>query len=271
MHSRRESPILLIHGLIGTLKDQRLFNALSGRTILAPDLYGYGRRQRTATCNIAIPAQVELIRQTVCRECNGSRVHLVGHSVGAVVACFFAHAWPDFVASIVSVEGNFSLKDAFWSASVAKLTDDEANKMLAEFCVDPVSWLKKSGVSGAPENVAMASRWLGKQPGSTVRRMADSVVRCTRLASYEQILREVFAMHAVHLVSGERSRGSWDIPAWAQENAASDSVLKNVGHLMMLEDAPGFSRIISRITKGRRKGRNKNLAAPRLGRITPTS
>jgi pimeloyl-ACP methyl ester carboxylesterase len=40
--------------------------------------------------------------------------------VGGVVAYLFALRHPERVMGLVSVEGNFSLKDAFWSSSVAR-------------------------------------------------------------------------------------------------------------------------------------------------------
>jgi pimeloyl-ACP methyl ester carboxylesterase len=62
---------------------------------------------------INIQGQVERIREVVKAEFNECAVSLVGHSVGGVVAYAFAHRYPECVKSLVSVEGNFTLKDAF--------------------------------------------------------------------------------------------------------------------------------------------------------------
>ncbi|WP_428942794.1 alpha/beta fold hydrolase [Xanthomonas oryzae] len=45
----------------------------------------------------------------------GKKVHLVGHSVGGAVSALVCSLYPELVASFTSVEGNFTLKDAFWS------------------------------------------------------------------------------------------------------------------------------------------------------------
>ncbi|WP_227744214.1 alpha/beta fold hydrolase [Yersinia kristensenii] len=42
-------------------------------------------------------------------------VHVIGHSVGGAVAVLFARRYPEMTRSLTSVEGNFTLSDAFWS------------------------------------------------------------------------------------------------------------------------------------------------------------
>jgi len=55
---------------------------------------------------------------------------LVAHSIGAVYAFELADARPDLVESVTSVEGNFSLHDAFWSRSIAELEADDARRQV---------------------------------------------------------------------------------------------------------------------------------------------
>jgi pimeloyl-ACP methyl ester carboxylesterase len=63
--------------------------------------------------------------------------HLVAHSIGAVYAFELADARPDLVESVTSVEGNFSLDDAFWSRSIAELEADEARRRVLALLGDP--------------------------------------------------------------------------------------------------------------------------------------
>ncbi|MGF6917375.1 hypothetical protein OKW28_001548 [Paraburkholderia sp. 40] len=56
----------------------------------------------------------------------------------------FAHAYPGYVRRIVNVEGNFTLDDAFWSASVGRMTPDEADAMLDGFRTEPLAWLSSA-------------------------------------------------------------------------------------------------------------------------------
>jgi lipase len=172
---------------------------------------------------------------------------VVGHSVGAVVAVLLADKYPALVASLISVEGNFTLKDAFWSASVARMNQAEAEAMLNMLRTDPEGWLTGSGVSPTEECIGVARRWLNLQSASTLRAMGSSIVETTGAPSYEALLRSVFVRMRVHLIAGERSRDGWDVPAWARDQAASFDVVPGVGHLMMLEGGDGFGRLLVRI------------------------
>lgn len=237
------TPIVFVHGLIGTLKSPALTSHFPGGAI-APDLLGYGSFVDVAPGEVNLHAQVAHLRDVISATFGDSAVHLVGHSVGGVVAALFARAFPDRVGSVVSVEGNFTLNDAFWSSSVARMSEAEATRMLGGFREDPVGWLARDGIAPAPQFLEVARQWLHDQPASTVRAMAQSVVQVTREPDYLINLRAVFAQHPVHLVAGERSRRGWDVQDWALEESASLTVQPNTGHMMMLEDTSGFVAIL---------------------------
>ena len=48
------------------------------------------------------------------------KVHIVGHSVGGAIASLVALHHQELLASLTTVEGNFTLKDAFWSEELSK-------------------------------------------------------------------------------------------------------------------------------------------------------
>lgn len=237
------APVVFVHGLIGTLRVPDLVSHFPGGAI-APELLGYGSFADVAPGDIDVPAQVAHLHEAVSAAFADSPVHLVGHSVGGAVAAWFAHTFPDRVRSIASVEGNFTLKDAFWSSSVARMSEAEADRMLAGFRQDPAGWLAGADVPPTPQFLEVARRWLHDQPASTVRAMARSVVQVTGEPDYLINLRSVFARHPVHLVAGERSRQGWDVQDWALEESASLTIQPGTGHLMMLEDTPGFVSIL---------------------------
>jgi lipase len=172
------------------------------------------------------------------------RVHLVGHSVGGVVAALFADRHPRHVASLVSVEGNFSLADAFWSAKLAGMTADEVELLLARHRDDPANWLRRAGVTPDERLLGLARYWLAHQPASTVHAMAGAVVDTTGRPAYEETLRGVFARTPVHLVAGERSRDGWEVPEWALNAASSLTIIPGTGHLMMAEQPERFAETI---------------------------
>jgi lipase len=239
-------PVVLIHGLIGSLDDDRLVAGLAPRVVLAPELLGYGSHREVGPECIDLGAQVAELERTL-DDAGVSRVRVVGHSVGGVVAVLFAARSPERVASIVCVEGNFTLADAFWSANFARLAPAEAERVLAEERADPAAWLRKASVEPDARTLGLAAHWLAFQPASTVQAMAASVVEVTGDPSYERTLRDVFAATPVHLVAGELSRQGWDVPEWAIAAARSMTVIPG-GHLMMADHTARFTETIARLT-----------------------
>ena len=158
----------------------------------------------------------------------------------------FAHAYPAYVRRIVNIEGNFTLDDAFWSASVGRMSQSEADAMLKEFRADPLAWISGSVIAPAPRLRGIAARWLDHQPASTLRAMGQSVVSTTGNDNYLTVLEQVFDKHPVYLLSGEHSRKGWNVPDWAREKCAGDRTLTNSGHLMMLDEPSAFSATIKR-------------------------
>jgi lipase len=238
-------PVALIHGLIGSLDDEALRAGFAPRVVLAPDLLGYGERASVAREQINLYAQVDELTR-ILDTANAMRVHLVGHSVGGVIAALFAARHAERVTSLVSVEGNFMQADAFWSANFARLPPDEAERVLAEDRAHPAEWLRGAGVDPDARTRKLAERWLAFQPTSTVQAMAASVVQVTRDSTYDQTLRGVFASTPVHLVAGKLSRDGWHVPEWALSAARSMTELPG-GHLMMANNPSLFSRTVNEL------------------------
>jgi pimeloyl-ACP methyl ester carboxylesterase len=240
---------VLIHGLMGTLQHSEILDALRPALTIAPDLMGYGSLRDAPLEAINVSAQIGWLNQSITQQFGEQPVHLVGHSIGGAIAYLFAHRCPERVREIVSVEGNFTLKDAFWSASVAKLSQQEAEHMLDGFLSEPTAWLARSGIPPEPQFVAMADKWLSQQPASTIQAMAQSIVETTGAPDYPLAVRAVFARHPVHLLAGERSRAGWDVPDWANKSAASFTVLPSTGHMMMLEEPRAFAKVVSELLR----------------------
>jgi lipase len=235
-------PLVFVHGLIGPLADTRTLSLLSPTTVVCPDLLGYGAE--TDAADITIEAQVDHVRAAVDRAAPGTRVHLVGHSVGGVIAMAFAHQYPNRVASVVNVEGNFTLGDAFWSAQIARMTPREAHDLLAADRADPARWLRDGGVEPTDENISSAAEALAHQPAGTLQAMAHAVVEFTGRSQYEPLLRKVFQDVPVHLVAGARSRAGWNVPEWALGAAASYTEIPHAGHMVMLEAPEAFGNLL---------------------------
>ncbi len=237
-------PIIFIHGLFQTPYASSVSPFLAPHSVSIPDLPGYGTKQSYHPSDISITAGADFIHKHI-HVLGYDKAHLVGHSVGGAVAVEVASRYPEAVTSIISVEGNFTLKDAFWSQQLAHMDEREADALLESYRADPRGWLAGAGIDATPGQVTLATQSLAAQPASTLQAMATSVVQVTGDASY---LRKVASLLEsalpFHLVAGERSRDGWDVPEWVLQQAASVTIQPGVGHMMMLEDQHGFLSLI---------------------------
>jgi lipase len=234
-----QPPVIFIHGFIGTFDVSGFANASA-----APHLLGYGEHRAVPPEQISLPAQVEHLHAFIVNRFGHAPVDLVGHSVGGAIAMLFAHAYPEQVRRIVNVEGNFTLGDAFWSASVGRMTQHEAEAMLEGFKADTLQWLRGAVPDATAEMSHTVARWLDHQPAATLRAMGQSVVTVTGDAAYLAAVREVFERRPVYLLSGERSRDGWNAPDWALELCAGHVTLDRCGHLMMIEEPAAFTAVL---------------------------
>lgn len=236
-------PFLYIHGIIAVIPPSEAWG-LTNRTAFHFYLPGYGANAGVALDKISIQGAVDLLHHRL-KEKGIDRVHLLGHSVGGAVAMEFAAAHPEQVESVINAEGNFTLKDAFWTSQIAEMSHGDVEEMLTLFRSDTEGWFNRLGIAPTPERLAMAKASFEAQDARTLQAMSRSVVETTSDHRYLQRVREVFESHIpVHLVAGEKSREDWDVPSFALERASSITVQPSVGHLMQLEDLPGFAAIV---------------------------
>ncbi|MEM5436402.1 alpha/beta hydrolase [Paraburkholderia diazotrophica] len=238
-------PVVFIHGFFGPLSATEFAEdhavQRSSRRVLAPDLLGYGEYQHLPFDAITLHAQAEHISRSIEQQFGDETVDVVGHSVGGAISMLLAHAHPERVRRIVNIEGNFTLDDAFWSASVGRMSDADANALLERLRSDPLEWLRGAGVDAAPDMRDAAAHSLARQPASTLRAMGQSVVATTGDKLYLSTVRAVFGSHPVHLIAGEHSRDGWHTPDWAWNECASFQTIEGAGHMMMLERPHAFA------------------------------
>lgn len=239
--SQPTPPVVFVHGFIGTFDVPEWPGPH-----LAPDLLGYGSHRNAPFDAITLAAQVEHVRQAIDAHFGAQPVDLVGHSVGGAIAMLFAHAHPARVRRIVNVEGNFTLDDAFWSASISRMTPAQADAMLDGLRSDLPGWLRGAIDDPSPRQLDDARRWLTHQPASTLRAMGRSVVATTGEPGYLQQLADVFARHPVWLVAGERSRAGWHVPDWALARCAGFETIGDCGHLIPAERPVAFRETLVR-------------------------
>ena len=241
------TPIVFVHGLFGSFGAPETFRVLAPAPCSAPDLDGYGASTNRPAITLA--GQVEALRAHIDRHHPGQRVHLVGHSIGAVYAFAFADVEPDMVTSVTSVEGNFTLADAFWSRSIAALDEEHARQAIVERLSDPVAFLAGDHIPPTDRHLTQATAALAYQPWRTIWESAIAIVEATSSPDYLALVRRVFDRTDVFLLAGERSASAWHVPNWARQGATASATVEGVGHMMMLERPVQVGRAIGRFVQ----------------------
>lgn len=237
------TPLVLIHGLIGSLKYRELLGAFDARRIHTPDLLGYGS-QTTRKSAWTLKDQADHVAAFI-RATEPGPVHVVGHSEGGAVAILLALHHRKLVSSITSAEGNFTLVDAFWSLRFAKMSLPQVKAQLTSYRADPASWLGRAGVPATPWTLSVAKTSLAHQSANTLQIQSRAVVVATEPTSYLDGVRRVLDEGMpLHLIAGSRSNAGWGVPDWVRQRAASDIILPNAGHLMMLDDPGAFASAV---------------------------
>jgi pimeloyl-ACP methyl ester carboxylesterase len=238
--------LLMIHGLLGSIAYFSPAQYLSDTSVHTPDLIGYGgNRSVSAGQRVDIRLQAAEVAH-ILREQIGQPTWLLGHSVGGAIAMLVADLVPELVLGLISVEGNFTLKDAFWCARIAVTAEADWVAEYRQMTADAAAWLARSGIDATPERTAWANAILDNQPHTTIKAMACSVIEETGSASYLQLVRSVIDRGIpLYLLAGERSAGGWDVPAWVASEARKYVIQPQTGHMMMLENPAEFCRIVA--------------------------
>ncbi len=234
----------MIHGLFGNLSAPEIIDAFGDADVSTPDLVGFGQYRATSTVGLSLQDQAEHVI-THINQHHEAPVHLVGHSVGGAVAALIVSSRPDLVASLISVEGNFTLKDAFWSEQIARKSEAEVASIIEGYRCDPDTWM--NGAINKPSVLSsrLAREWLANQPASTIKHQAQATIAATAGDEYLKSLRRIMETEMpVHLIAGSRSSSGWDTPAWANELCTSRTNIPDCGHLMMVEAPTRFATAI---------------------------
>ncbi len=239
--------LVMIHGLIGSLDYFDPDDRIGGARVATPDLLGYGSRADAPIRGLTLAGQAEHMVGLI-RALPDETVWLLGHSMGGAVAMLVADQIPDRIAGVINVEGNFSLKDAFWSARIAEQGLEDWTRDYRRMQCDCTGWLQECGIEPSDERIRRAEAVFANQPADTVYAMSNAIVRETAAPAYLDCVRRVVERSCpVHLVAGERSAADWDVPDFVRRAARSYTEQPGAGHLMMLEDPDAFCQIENEI------------------------
>ncbi len=238
--------LVFVHGLFGHLKVPEVHAAFTACVTSAPDLLGYGDHADADTAGLTLQNQADHVISHIGQVHSGP-VHLIGHSVGGAVSALVAMQRPDLVASYISVEGNFTLKDAFWSGQIAQKSDAEVEDIVDGYRAEPDEWMNAAVAEATELTSRVAVEWLNNQPASTIKAQARAVVAATGHDSYLKGMRDLMASDTpVHLIAGARSSAGWDTPDWANQLCRARINIAETGHLMMIEAPSLFADAVMR-------------------------
>jgi pimeloyl-ACP methyl ester carboxylesterase len=215
--------------------------------VYTPSLIGYGTNRAADVKDLHLDDQARWVAASIRAHSVyvEEPVWLLGHSVGGAVALLVVDMYPDLVAGVISVEGNFTLQDAFWCRRIASLSPAAWAQEYRELYADLGAWLRGNGIEPTSQRIAWAEQVLSHQPATTIQAMAKAVVRETGDSQYLQRVRGVLERGLpLYLLAGERSAPDWDVPDWVRSAAHRSVIQPGVGHLMMLEEPATFCQLV---------------------------
>lgn len=235
-------PLVMLHGLLDSMHPLDFTSYMPDVEVHIPHLPGYGGNPLPA--HTSLHGQAEYICNYL-EEKHISRCHLLGHSVGGAVGALVAARVPEKINSFINVEGNFTLDDAFMCRRIAALDETQWAQEFSRLPSDIPAWLAQDGIAATPEREAWARQMFAQQSAQTVQAIARAVIRDTAEPDYLHTLRHVAGILPCHLLAGERSTAGWHVPGWMRAHAASDTILSDCGHLMMLENPALFCNTLT--------------------------
>ncbi|MBU0705293.1 MAG: alpha/beta fold hydrolase [Chloroflexi bacterium] len=239
--------LLMIHGLAGSLDYFGAAARITHAEVHTFDLLGYGEQRDVAQDRLTLGEQALHVASRIAA-LPDTPVWLLGYSMGGAVAMLVADQRPERVAGIINVEGNFTLKDAFWAQKIVTKSPREWSEVYQVMRRDLPACLAKWGIEPNAQRIAWLDLLLDHQPPETVYAMSQAILEETADPFYLDAVRRVVARGVpLHLIAGERSAAGWDVPTFVRQAALSYIEIANAGHLMMLEEPAAFCQVVDSI------------------------
>ena len=243
-------PLVFLHGVGGDSASWApQIAAFSGAfRAIAWDMPGYGLSR--SLDRMTFPALAESLLGLLDR-LGLDRVHLVGHSMGGMVAQEFTASWPERIATLVlsATSAAFGRPDGDFQKRFveARITPLDNGRTMADLADKTVATMM--GPAADPDGAAIARRSMAGVPEATYRAAIACLVTFDRrdaLAGYTM---------PVLVLAGETDSNA---PAPMMERMASripsaDYVcMKGIGHLASLENPAAFNAAVLSFLRRRR-------------------
>lgn len=236
--------LLMIHGLAGSLDYFEPGARIKNAEVHTLDLLGYGRFRHVEQDRLTLHEQAKHVASRMA-SLSDEPVWLLGHSMGGAVVILAADRRPELVGGIINVEGNFTVRDTFWSSSIVARPFEHWENKYRGMREDIPACLRHWGIEPSQQRIEWLEALLEHQPPATVYAMSKALIAETRDPGYLDVARRVIERGVpIHLMAGERSAGDWGVPQFVRDAARSYVEIPGTGHLMMLEDPDGFCRAV---------------------------
>lgn len=217
--------LVLLHGI---QSNKELFAGLLKQSFvksyscLAIDAVGFGGSSKPENFSYDLQDQANIVEQIV-RQLGIKKLHLVGHSLGGMVATLLLKPLENIVASFVNMEGNLVYADCGLSKIVAEYNfEDFKNEKYAKVKSDIASSQEPSG----PQR----TKWLKLIPDLAFYRTSVSIVEWSKSETLLQLFKNSSARKL--FMYGDQNSGKADILPSSIERAE----IPHAGHFMLLDN-----------------------------------
>lgn len=235
-------PILCLHGIGGdTTSFQPQLEGLSGNRVIAWNMPGYGGSDPIP--DVTFPALADKLRDFL-NALNLPKAHLMGQSIGGMVAMEMAFTHPQYVASLALIGTtpafggrDESFKDQFIAARLKPL---DAGHTIADLAASFVPEI--TGPIASAETITAATKSMAAVPEQTYRDIIRCLVTFNRRADIEHL------KIPTCLIAGEHDQNA---PARTMARMAEKiqdaeyHEIKGAGHLINLEAATETNAILN--------------------------
>ena len=232
-------PLLYLHGAIGQKGWAPFLDALAEKfTVYAPYLPGYSRS--TGLDKLDDVTDLTLYQFELLDALGVSKTHVVGHSLGGMIAAEMAALSPSYVDRLVLAAPAGTWRDSEPAADLLAMTADELQRDLwssasSSMSLSPADFeanarLKADLAADRMQDLTAAGKFLWPIPDRGLKRRAYRIKAPALIlwGENDRIIPPAYAEDFAKLVAGSQV-----------------SVLPNAGHLLMIERAEVFAAAVA--------------------------
>jgi len=232
-------PLLYLHGAIGQKGWAPFLDTLAKSfTVYAPYMPGYSKS--TGLEKLDDVADLTLYQFELMDALGVSKTHVVGHFLGGMIAAEMAALSPSYIDRLVLAAPAGTWRDSDPVADLLSMTADDLQNELwssasSSMSLSPADFeansrLKAELAADRMQDLTAAGKFLWPIPDRGLKRRAYRIKAPTLVlwGENDRIIPPVYAGDFTRLVTGSES-----------------SVIRNAGHLLMIERAEVFAAAVS--------------------------